>query len=97
MTPYPDIHKSRRRCDRNHRYYQFEQLAYLGYEDEDDGLGKRGLLYYGGDGGVVKGNHIHHLRFGFYSSGVGGILLENNNVHDSTCMDLTPTQEHMIW
>jgi mannuronan 5-epimerase len=66
------------------------ELAYLGYEDEDDGLGRSGLLYYGGDGSVVKGNHIHHLRFGFYSSGVGGMLLENNNVHDSYMYGFDP-------
>jgi poly(beta-D-mannuronate) C5 epimerase len=58
------------------------ELAYLGYEEVDDSHGRSGLLYYGGDdGSIVKGNHIHHLRFGFYSSGVGNIVLEDNYVH----------------
>ncbi len=41
------------------------ELAYLGYEEEDDNHGRSGLLYYGGDGSIVKNNHIHHLRMGF--------------------------------
>jgi mannuronan 5-epimerase len=56
------------------------ELAYLGYEEVDDNHGRSGLLYYGGDGSLVKGNQIHHLRFGFYSSGVGNITLEDNVV-----------------
>lgn len=54
------------------------ELAYLGYEDPDEG--RSGLLYYGGDGSIIKNNHIHHLRFGFYSSGVGNITIEDNLV-----------------
>jgi hypothetical protein len=42
------------------------ELAYLGYEEEDDNQGRSGLLYYGGDGSTIRNNHIHHLRFGFY-------------------------------
>ena len=56
------------------------ELAYLGYEDPDDNQGRSGLLYYGGDGSIIKNNHIHHLRFGFYSSGVGNITIEDNLV-----------------
>jgi poly(beta-D-mannuronate) C5 epimerase len=61
------------------------ELAYLGYEDKDDSHGRSGLLYYGGDGSVIKGNYIHNVRFGFYSSGVGNIVLEDNYV-DHTYM-----------
>jgi mannuronan 5-epimerase len=66
------------------------ELAYLGYEEEEDGHGRSGLLYYGGDGSVVKGNNIHHLRFGFYSSGVGGIVLEDNHVHHNYMYGFDP-------
>ena len=61
------------------------ELAYLGYEDKNDSHGRSGLLYYGGDGSVIKGNYIHNVRFGFYSSGVGNIVLEDNFV-DHTYM-----------
>ena len=66
------------------------ELAYLGYEDPNDTHGRSGLLYYGGDGSVVKGNHMHHNRFGFYSSGVGNIVLEDNLVHDSFMYGFDP-------
>ncbi len=66
------------------------ELAYLGYEEVDDNHGRSGLLYYGGDGSIVKGNHIHHLRFGFYSSGVGGIILEDNYVHHNYMYGFDP-------
>ena len=44
------------------------ELAYLGYESEEDNLGRGGLHYYGGNGSIIRGNHIHHDNFGFYSS-----------------------------
>ena len=34
---------------------------------------------------MIKGNYIHNVRFGFYSSGVGNIVLEDNYV-DHTYM-----------
>ena len=53
------------------------ELGYLGYAC---GGGCSGLSYYGGKGSIIKGNHIHHNRFGFYSNAVDNILLENNLV-----------------
>ena len=55
------------------------ELAYLNY-----------LSYYGGDGSVLKGNHIHDLWFGFYSSGVGDMIIEDNHIHDNTIYGLDP-------
>ncbi len=55
------------------------ELAYLNY-----------LSYYGGDGSVLKGNHIHNLWFGFYSSGVGDMIIEDNHIHDNTIYGLDP-------
>ena len=60
------------------------ELAYLNY-----------LSYYGGDGSVLKGNHIHDLWFGFYSSGVGDMIIEDNHIHDNTIYGLDPhTKTH---
>lgn len=66
------------------------ELAYLGYEDEDDNRGRSGLLYYGGNGSLVKNNEIHHLRFGFYSSGVSNLTLEDNRVYDNYMYGFDP-------
>src|SRR5919112_468215 len=57
------------------------ELAYLGYEGD---YRSPGLSYNGGSGSLVKGNHIHHLQTGFYSDGVGDMIIEGNLVHDNT-------------
>jgi poly(beta-D-mannuronate) C5 epimerase len=58
------------------------EIAYLGYESGIGG-GTSGLRYAGGDGSIIMNNNIHHLYFGFYSSGVGGMVIENNQIHDN--------------
>jgi mannuronan 5-epimerase len=58
------------------------EIAYLGYEG-GVGSGMSGLHYNGGDGSILKGNDIHHLWFGFYSSGVGNLVIENSDIHDN--------------
>jgi mannuronan 5-epimerase len=63
------------------------ELAYLGYEGD---YRSPGLRYNGGSGSLVKGNHIHHLQTGFYSDGVGGMVIEGNLVHDNTVYGLDP-------
>lgn len=63
------------------------ELAYLGYTC---GGGCSGLTYYGGQGSIVKGNDIHHNRFGFYSKAVGGLILEDNNVHHNFMYGFDP-------
>jgi poly(beta-D-mannuronate) C5 epimerase len=58
------------------------EIAYLGYEG-GWGTGTSGIHYQSaGDGSVIRNNDIHHLYFGFYSVGVGGMVIENNRVHD---------------
>lgn len=58
------------------------EVAYLGYEG-GWGSGTSGLHYHlAGHGSVIRNNNIHHLYFGFYSVGVGGMVIENNKVHD---------------
>jgi mannuronan 5-epimerase len=66
------------------------ELAYLGYEVTEGGGGGSGLNYYGGDGSIIRGNHIHDNRFGFYSAGVGGIILEDNHVYDNYMYGFDP-------
>ena len=51
---------------------------------KEDGVQEHlGLHYHlAGHGSVIRNNDIHHLYFGFYSVGVGGMVIENNKVHD---------------
>ena len=64
------------------------EIAYLGYEC---GSGCSGISYYGNNGtSIVKNNEIHHDRFGFYSVGVGGVVLEDNHVHDNFMYGFDP-------
>jgi mannuronan 5-epimerase len=63
------------------------ELAYLGH---DCAGGCSGLTYYGGERSMVKGNEIHHNRFGFYSKAVGGLILEDNHVHHNFMYGFDP-------
>ena len=65
------------------------EIAYLGYESGYGG-GLTGLRYEGGHGSIVRGNNIHDLYFAFYSKGVGGMVLENNHIHDNIHYGLDP-------
>ena len=64
------------------------EISYLGYEC---GGGCSGISYYGSNGtSVVKNNEIHHNRFGFYSVGVGNMILEDNHVHHNFMYGFDP-------
>lgn len=64
------------------------EIAYLGYEC---GSGCSGISYYGNNGtSIIKNNEIHHNRFGFYSVGVGNVVLEGNHVHDNFMYGFDP-------
>src|SRR5215204_3651984 len=65
------------------------EIAYLGYEG-GYGAGRTGLRYEGGDGSIVKGNNIHNMWFGFYSKGVGGVVIEDNHIHHNGHYGLDP-------
>jgi mannuronan 5-epimerase len=65
------------------------EIAYLGYESGYGG-GLTGLRYEGGQGSMIRGNDIHDLYFAFYSKGVGGIVLEDNHIHDNIHYGLDP-------
>ncbi|MEJ7642248.1 MAG: right-handed parallel beta-helix repeat-containing protein [Candidatus Nitrosocosmicus sp.] len=64
-------------------------IGYLGYEG---GWGKKtsGLHYNAGDGSVLRNNDIDNLYFGFYSVGVGNIVMENNRIHNSGHYGIDP-------
>jgi parallel beta-helix repeat protein len=71
------------------------EIAYLGYGGKALGLSHRGagvdgVAYYGGDGSILRGNNIHDNWFGFYSDGVGGLLLENNKVYNNNFYGFDP-------
>ena len=69
------------------------ELAYLGYSCSRCA----GLSYYGGEGSVLKNNDIHHLLKGYYSKGMGYMLIENNKVHDNYLYGIDPhTGSHDI-
>ena len=66
------------------------EIAYLGYEG-GIGSGTSGLEYRnGGDGSVLRGNNIHHLYFGFYSIDIRGMIIENNQFHNSGHYGIDP-------
>ncbi len=66
--------------------------SYMGYLGYEAGWGKKseGIHYNGGDGSVVRNNDIDHVYFGFYSVGVGNMLIENNQIHDSGHYGIDP-------
>ena len=65
------------------------EIAYLGYEAGLGG-GVTGLTYLGGDNSVLRNNNIHDLYFAFYSNGVGGMVIENNHIHNNGHYGLDP-------
>jgi mannuronan 5-epimerase len=66
--------------------------SYLGYLGYEAGWGKKaeGIHYSSGDGSIIRNNNIDHLYFGFYSVGVGNMLVENNQIHDSGHYGIDP-------
>jgi mannuronan 5-epimerase len=66
--------------------------SYIGYLGYEAGWGKKaeGLHYSSGDGSIIRNNNIDHLYFGFYSVGVGNMLIENNVIHDSGHYGIDP-------
>lgn len=63
------------------------EIAYLGYHKG----GENGLAYMkGGHNSIIKNNNIHDLWYGFYSNGVGGIVIENNHFHHNNIYAIDP-------
>src|ERR1043165_1335235 len=65
------------------------EIAYLGYEGGVV-VAVTGLYYLGGDGSVLRHNNLHDLYFGFYSRGVGGMIIENNHIYNNSRYGLDP-------
>jgi len=69
------------------------EIAYLGYGvqvKEDNNKRRSGIVYYGGDNSMIKGNRIHHNMFGFYSNGVDSLILEDNHVYNNYVYGFDP-------
>jgi mannuronan 5-epimerase len=66
--------------------------SYIGYLGYEAGWGKKaeGIHYNAGDGSVIKNNNFDHLYFGFYSVGVGNMLIADNIIHDSGHYGIDP-------
>jgi poly(beta-D-mannuronate) C5 epimerase len=66
------------------------EIAYLGYEG-GWGSGTSGIHYHNaGHNSIIRNNNIHHLYFGFYSVSLGGMVIENNFVHDNGHYGIDP-------
>ena len=62
------------------------EISHLGYEGDR----RSGINFYGGDGSKLSGNDIHHLARGFYSKGVGNMIIENNHFHHNYRYGIDP-------
>ena len=65
---------------------QNSELAYLGY----DCAGCGGVTFNGGENSILKNNDIHHIYKGFYSKGVGHMLIEGNRVYSNDKYGIDP-------
>lgn len=70
------------------------ELAYLGYSCSGCG----GVSFNGGSGSILKDNQIHHIYKGFYSKGMGYMLIEGNKVYSNEKYGIDPHTgtHHMI-
>ncbi|MGI9011920.1 MAG: right-handed parallel beta-helix repeat-containing protein [Nitrososphaeraceae archaeon] len=73
---------------------QNSELAYLGYSCNGCG----GVSFNGGDFSILKNNDIHHIYKGFYSKGMGYMLLEGNRVYNNEKYGIDPHTgtHHMV-
>lgn len=62
------------------------EIAYMGY----DSPRKKGLNFYGGDSSTLVNNRIHDLWYGFFSTNVGYIVLDNNIVSNNFKYGIDP-------
>ena len=62
------------------------ELAYLGY----DCSGCGGVTFNGGNYSILKNNDIHHIYKGFYSKGMGYMLIEGNRVYENDKYGIDP-------
>jgi parallel beta-helix repeat protein len=62
------------------------ELAYLGYSCNGCG----GVTFNGGENSLLKNNDIHHIYKGFYSKGMGHILIEDNHVYGNDKYGIDP-------
>ena len=73
---------------------QNSELAYLGYSCNGCG----GVSFNGGEYSILKNNAIHHIYKGFYSKGMGYMLIEGNLVYSNEKYGIDPHtgNHHML-
>ena len=73
---------------------QNSELAYLGYSCNGCG----GISFNGGEYSILKNNDIHHIYKGFYSKGMGYMLIEDNRVYNNNKYGIDPHSgtHHMV-
>jgi mannuronan 5-epimerase len=62
------------------------EIGYLGYNSPR----KKGFNFYGGDNSTLRGNRIHDLWYGLFSTNVGNMLIENNLVYNNFKYGIDP-------
>jgi aldose sugar dehydrogenase len=62
------------------------ELAYLGYSCNGCG----GVTFNGGENSILKNNDIHHIYKGFYSKGIGHMLIEGNRIYGNEKYGIDP-------
>jgi aldose sugar dehydrogenase len=65
---------------------QNSELAYLGYSCSGCG----GVTFNGGENSILKNNDIHHIYKGFYSKGMGHMLIEGNRIYGNDKYGIDP-------
>ena len=65
------------------------ELAYLGYSCNGCG----GITFNGGENSLLKNNQIHHIYKGFYSKGMGHMLIEDNHVYGNDKYWIDPRRQ----
>ena len=62
------------------------ELAYLGYSCSGCG----GVSFNEGENSILKNNDIHHIYKGFYSKGMGYMLIEGNRIYENEKYGIDP-------
>lgn len=62
------------------------EISFLGWRQSHE----QGIGYYSGEHSKIDNNDIHELYYGFYSNGVGNLIITNNQIHHTFKYGLDP-------
>ena len=62
------------------------EISFLGWNESHE----QGIGYYSGHGSKMDNNDIHDLYYGFYSNGVGNLIITNNHIYHTFKYGLDP-------